>query len=376
MTSLQLATTFDQPRPMSQQAFHHSPADSPRQVRPASQASLHLAPVTTTANNFPPAIHGNDNNNGPVTAFPGHFRPFTPSMTLPMPIPNTSAFNPYPPPTAPPLLYFPNSSSPLYDAKNGQDMMRTYSHAHPMHSATDRTASTRYSPSPYSAGGLQHSPPSATVHHSSTNMSSIQPQPTIQVSADQGRNHMNYSMYNSYDTNVNNPNNANYPMSRSTSGASASDAGNEMGRLLTPHYYDQGHLSPHDDMRKLSDPMNNLGMSKNRLYPASYAPAYEANGGHGLGLGAHPQPTETYWRSNHNHNQLQQQQQYGGVEKHYALSSARGDVKPDLTMMNEDTEYERERRQQISDNRRLMEDVGLGQQTVSFFYSIDDIADG
>jgi hypothetical protein len=158
----------------------------------------------------------------------------------------------------------------------------------------------------------------------------------------------------------NNNNNGNYPMSRSTSGASASDAGNEMGRLLTPHYYDQGHLSPHDEMRKLSDPMNNLGM-KNRLYPASYAPSYEANNGHGLGLGAHPQPTELYWRTN----TTQGQQYGGGVGEHYNMSSVRGDVKPDLAMMGEDTEYERERRQQIMDNRRLMEDVGLGQQTVS-----------
>lgn len=106
--------------------------------------------------------------------------------------------------------------------------------------------------------------------------------------------------------------------------------------------------------------MMNLGVGiKNRLYPASYAPAYEVNGGHGLGLGAHPQPTELYWRANNNHGQGQQQ--YGGAGEHYNLSSIRGgDVKPDLTMMNEDTEYERERRQQILENRRLMEDVGLG----------------
>jgi len=54
------------------------------------------------------------------------------------------------------------------------------------------------------------------------------------------------------------------------------------------------------------------------------------------------------------------------------MSSVRGDVKPDLTMMGEDTEYERERRQQIMDNRRLMEDVGLGQQTVSNNPLVDD----
>jgi hypothetical protein len=107
-------------------------------------------------------------------------------------------------------------------------------------------------------------------------------------------------------------------------------------------------------MRKVSDSIMNLGMSKNRLYPASYAPAYESNGGHGLGLGPHPQPSELYFRGN----------QYGaGMGEHYALSSARGDVKPDLGMMDE-TDYERERQQQILSNRRLMEDVGLGQQNV------------
>jgi hypothetical protein len=49
------------------------------------------------------------------------------------------------------------------------------------------------------------------------------------------------------------------------------------------------------------------------------------------------------------------------------MSSARGDVKPDVSMMGHDTEYERERQQQIMENRRLFEDVGLGQQTVSPF---------
>lgn len=356
MTSLQLATTFDQPRPMSQQAFHHSPADSPRQVRPASQASFHLAPVST--NSFSPApIHSNDNGAGPLTSVPGLFRPFTPSMTLPMPIPNQS-YN-YPPPTAPPLSYYPTSSAPLYDAKNGQDMMRTYSHAHPMHSATDRTASTRYPSSPYSTGGMdQHSPPSASIHHSSYNMSSIQPQPTIHVSdPNQGRGHVNPSLFNNNGHNQYSNGN-NYPMSRSTSGASASDAGHEMGRLLTPHYQfeHRDHLSPHDDMRKVSDPMMNMGISKNRLYPASYASGYEQNGGHGLGLGAHPQPFEPYIRSG--------SIQYGGSNDHYATSSARGDVKPDMRVMDQ-TEYEMERSEQINANKRLLEEVGLGHLNVS-----------
>jgi hypothetical protein len=55
---------------------------------------------------------------------------------------------------------------------------------------------------------------------------------------------------------------------------------------------------------------------------------------------------------------------------HYALSSARGDVKPDLNTMGHDTEYERERQQQIMENRRLFEDVGLGQQTVGHSLSL------
>jgi hypothetical protein len=211
---------------------------------------------------------------------------------------------------------------------------------------------------------IQDSPPSASIHHSSYNMSSIQPQPTIHVSdPNQGRGHINPSLFNN---NGNYVNGSNYPMSRSTSGASASDAGHEMGRLLTPHYQfeHRDHLSSHDDMRKVSDPMMNMGISKNRLYPASYATAYEQNGNHGLGLGAHPQPSEHYLRAGGN--------QYGsgaGLNDHYAMSSARGDVKPDLRVMDE-TDYEMERSQQILANRRLLEDVGLGQQNVSQLFSL------
>jgi hypothetical protein len=343
---------------MSQQDYHHSPADSPLVHRPASQASHHLAPVAT--GHYSPALHS-EAHHAPLTSFPGQFRPFTPSLTLP----HTASYangnsNAYPPPTAPPLSYFPTTSAPIYDARHGQTMMRTTSHAHPMYS--EHTASTRYSPDPNSAGGLHHaSPPSATLpvpnHYP---MSSIQP--TISVSdsqnqhQNQSRGHINPSLFN------NNNDGGNYPMSRSTSGASASDAGHDMGRLLTPNYpYEaqlqgQGreYLSPIDEIPKVSDPMSAMGLGRNRLYPASYAPSYEQNGGHGLGLGPHPQLSELFFRGN----------PYGD---HYAMSSARGDVKPDVSMMGHDTEYERERQQQIMENRRLFEDIGLGQQTVSPF---------
>jgi hypothetical protein len=140
-----------------------------------------------------------------------------------------------------------------------------------------------------------------------------------------------------------------YPMSRSTSGASGvSDNGtNEMmggGRLLTPHYE---YRDSHDELRRVSDPA--MGITRDRLYPASYAPNYQAQGGHGLGLGAHPQPTEVYFR--------------GNPYAEYAMSSERGDVKPSLGLMHGahgDTEYERERQEQIMTNKRLLEEVGLG----------------
>lgn len=362
MTSIQLQTNFDPTRPVSQQAFH-SPADSPRPLhRPGSQASLHLAPVSTGHGNFSPALlsdHANGvdaagtGQNGPLTSFPGHFRPFTPAiMTLPMP---------HAPPSAPPLSYFPgvNAQSPIYDPRGGagtgaavgaQGMMRTMSHAHPMHSATEHTASTRYSPSPHSAGGMlnHESPPSATVNHShSTYPMSTISQPTINVQ-DEGRGHINPSLFNNTATN--------YPMSRSTSGAtSISDNGtNEMGRLLTPHYEYRDQLGGGgmNDMRKLSDP---LGISRDRLYPASYAPSYQAHGGHGLGLGPHPQPTDLYFRSNNPY------------ADHYAMSSERNDVKPIVGMLHAhggagDTDYERERQEQIMNNKRLLDDIGLGGQ--------------
>lgn len=340
MTSIHMSTSFDPPRPMSQQGLHSSPAVSPKPPgRSASQASLHLAPLSTGT--FSPALPPDSAGmqNGPLTSFPGQFRPFTPAaMTLP--IPHTASYAP-PPPSAPPMSFYPNSASTGYwDGRNGAPatgghaMMRTISHAHPMNSATEHTASTRYSPSPHSAGGLMNeSPPSASVNHSGYHMSHLT-QPTINVQDDgQMRSHINPSLFNNQNTN--------YPMSRSTSGASVSDNGNEMGRLLTPHYeYREG---VHDDMRKVSDPMN---FSRDRLYPASYAPSYQAHSGHGLGLGPHPQPTELYFRGN----------PYGD---HYALSSERSDVKPSASMLNAETEYERERQERIMENERLFQDVGL-----------------
>lgn len=129
------------------------------------------------------------------------------------------------------------------------------------------------------------------------------------------------------------------------------------GRLLTPQYE---YRDSHDDLRRVSDPT--IGMTRDRLYPASYAPSYQAQGGHGLGLGAHPQPTEVYFR--------------GNPYSEYALSSERNDVKPNMAMVHGETEYERERQEQIMNNKRLLEEVGLGGggagggaggQTVSLF---------
>lgn len=369
MASIQLQTNFE--RPMSQQSFHHhhnhnhnhhSPAISPKLARPASQTSLHLAPVTMSPALAPDTAMQSaaSNNNGPLTSFPGQFRPFTPAH-MPLPLPHHHYA---PPTTAPPLLsYFPQPQSASATATEpifgGQQMMRTISHGHPMHSAaTEHTASTRYSPSPHSAGGLLHqqqheSPPSASLQHNNNNtipMSSLHhQQPAINVQQDKndGRNgHVNPSLFwnpNSSNANANaNANaNVNYPMSRSTSGASETE---HLGRLLTPHY------EYRDDLRKVSDPMGQ-SQSRDRLYPASYAVGYQSNGGHGLGLGPHPQPSEIYYRGN----------PYG---EHYAMSSERSDIKPNVAMMATaaDTDYERERQEQIMNNKRLMEEVGLGGQ--------------
>jgi hypothetical protein len=182
--------------------------------------------------------------------------------------------------------------------------------------------------------------------------------------------HINPSLFNPNNNNnvMQGQQNPGHTMSRSSSGASASDAGNDASRLLTPHieYRDPMGNGPNgtvnsDDLRKVSDPMTyNVQSGRHRLYPQSLAPNYGMHEhGSGLGLGPHPQQHaggqgDIYLRGGYN----------GG--EHYAMSSERQEHKAPLGMMGLDTEYERQREAQIMDNRKLLEEVGLsGQSTVS-----------
>ncbi|EIW70077.1 hypothetical protein TREMEDRAFT_29918 [Tremella mesenterica DSM 1558] len=307
MTSVM--SNFDGPRPQSQHGIHSSPHESPRIPRPASQASLHLPPG---------AYHAPSPNEGhPLTAFPGggHSQPYKyqqpPGLSLPLP--NQGYMGGYPN-TAP---LFPGSA-PIYDARS-QPMMRTISQAHPMNSASEHMSS-RYSASPHSAtGNLNHdSPPSASLPNG-------QFIPGLHVSHD--NRHVNPALFS-----------GNMPgfsssMSRSTSGAS--EVGPD-GRLLTPHY---DALSPGEhELRKVSD-----SLGRNRPYQHGY-PGFEFQH-HGVNLGPHPQPDAVYYTR-------------GYPGDNYVMSDERG-MKPELATIGE-TDYERERQVNIINNKKLLDDVGLG----------------
>ena len=154
-------------------------------------------------------------------------------------------------------------------------------------------------------------------------------------------------------------------MSRSTSGAS--EAANDInGRLLTPHLdYRPGDspLNPHEaELRKVSDSLGRI--SSGRYYPHTLSPQLELQGGHhalGGGFGAHPQPDMSAYMN---------QNMPRGWGNDYALSAERGAMKAEMNIHGE-TDYERERAQQIMSNRKLLEDVGLGADgnTVSFHHA-------
>ena len=132
-------------------------------------------------------------------------------------------------------------------------------------------------------------------------------------------------------------------MSRSTSGAS--DAPHNVGhRLLTPHYEERHDRlnSSEQELRKVSD-----SLGRNRpFYPGTFTPNIDLLG-HGFGLGLHPQPEGDYFSR-------------GYSTEHFALSAERGETKPDIVGLHGDTEYERERAAQIMNNKKLLENVGLG----------------
>jgi hypothetical protein len=143
--------------------------------------------------------------------------------------------------------------------------------------------------------------------------------------------------------------NSSYPMSRSTSGAS--DAAGDTTRLLTPHYdHRHDHLSTEQELRKVSD---SLGRSSSRFYQGAMG-GYDT---HGLQLGPHPQPDGFYYGRS-------------SAGEHFTLSAERGDSKTFIPIEAE-TDYERERAQQMEQNKRLLEEVGLGGGT-----SVSDIKVG
>ncbi|ORX40946.1 hypothetical protein BD324DRAFT_612635 [Kockovaella imperatae] len=137
-------------------------------------------------------------------------------------------------------------------------------------------------------------------------------------------------------------------MSRSTSGAS--DAQEYSTRLLTPHseYRPLGHgpdpysgLSHDIEMRKMSESLGR--MPSNRLF----TPAFTFE--HVNQLGPHPQPAQPELNAG----------MARGWGAEFALSSERGDTKVGLNGGTE-TDYEREREQQIMTNKKLIEEMGLG----------------
>lgn len=339
MAAIQLNhSSFETPR--SQPSGIHSALPSPQLRRPSSQASLHLP----LHKDYSPLQH----SDLPMSAYPGaHPQPFKfyqPNMSLPMP-PSAHLNHQYPN-SAPPMAYYPEPQ-PIYDTRNSQPMFRTISHAHPMNSATDHTASSRYSSSPHSAtGAVNDGPASATLQGAAYSIHT----PMLNMQELDGR-HVNPNLFN----------NSNYPMSRSTSGATEeSEYG---GRLLTPGYdYRSEHLNPTElELRKVSD---SLGRANVRFYPQIATPAVDLQS-HAMGFPPYPHPQPGFY--------------YGRPSNidGFNMSAERSDTKPDLVSYQAENDYEREREMQIVSNRRLLEDVGLGGGNVrTEFCSLDEWADG
>lgn len=245
-------------------------------------------------------------------AAPLNLPPVNYSSPLPLDQGQTSAFATGPPPfrLSQPSPYMPSpaytSHLPSYQffpSAHDDKMGRTVSHAHPMESA-GYTASSRFSSSPHSATGIDMAPPSA------------------------GANYTWYASTPSFSLNDNdkhiNPNMLSYPMSRSTSGASGvSDADQ---RLMTPHLEYSEHLSPGiQDVRKVSD--SHRPFSKYESAPYLAPP----------GAQVYAQPGMAFWGRNDNQ----------------------------AMAMIPENDYERARQEQISGNKKLLEDLGLGHAAVS-----------
>ncbi|KAK4686147.1 hypothetical protein P7C73_g3984, partial [Tremellales sp. Uapishka_1] len=316
MTSVHLSSSFDNghSRPQSQ-AGHISPAESPRIQRPPSQPALHLPP----GGNYSPLL-GHDSH--PMSAYPSaHAQPYRPYQPTSLSLPPPQMYSGYPS-SAPPMPYY---NTPLFDSR----MMRSVSHAHPLHSASDQTAS-RYSESPHSAG-MQDAPPTASQPYP--------PGPPYGYTHEDGRHGINTSLLSG----------GGYAMSRSTSGGSDTPA--EMNsRLLTPHYEGyprngDGYLIPTEqELRKVSDSLGGSRGSSGRFFPNSM--------GYDHPVPPHPQPDHMFYNR-------------GYPFDHFAVSAERGDTKPDIALLQGDTPYERARNSNIEHNRKLLNDLGLeGQQPV------------
>ena len=210
-------------------------------------------------------------------------------------------------PSPAPAFVPPYSASyyPVFDVKN-----RTVSHAHPMYSA-DHTASSRYSSSP-PAHATHLAPPSAAPPTAQWQQNPHLQTPVLSVHepAHDGRQHINPSMIS-------------YSMSRSASNGSASDA--DVNNLLTPHLGYREQISPGpQELHKVSD---NL-----RPYDNKYDGYQNGN--------VYNQPGMTYWGRT-----PQPPQMHTFAERKEEFY---------------DNEYERERQAQISGNKRLLEELGLG----------------
>jgi hypothetical protein len=315
MTTLQLTPSFD-PRPHSHQGIAHSPSSSPPHIaRSASQASSHL-PVQAILQS--PAL---SHDHFP-SAYPSSvYRPYQPNhLTVQSPHHN--------------FVYPHNTPSmPLYSASSGYErsaqMVRTMSHAHPLNSA-EPTASSRYSSSPHLTGQHLDGPASASYHWQMGT-------PALSIHEPEIR-HINPSVF---DRNVSMMSvDGNYAMSRSTSGASdAADA----QRLMTPHLEYRDQLSPAAaDMRKVSD--SSTGRYPRYTGMERYAPQQ-----------GYPQPQPQYWgrdpsgsQTTLDNRRYTEQQDHQQHQQHH-----------DLAVVPEN-EYERERLEQISGNRKLLEGLGLG----------------
>lgn len=311
-----MQTSLEGVRPQSHQGINSSPpASSPHIPRPVSQASLHLAPATNGG--YSPSLV-QQTSPLPFSAYPMvHAQPMRQFQhgNMALPVPHT-AFTGSGFPNAQPMQYY-AAPEQYFDTRGSQPMIRTISHAHPMTSATEHTASSRYSASPHSF--THEAPPTAGY-------------PSFNFSEPDER-HINPAIFNSF------------PMSRSTSGAS--DMADVNARLLTPSYDPPMHY--HEaELRKVSDSLGSLGRIPSGKYHGNTLSPHMEVMSPNIGLGPHSQPDMGMYVN-----------AAKGWGSDFALSAERG--KNDMPFQAQaDTDYERERAEQIMNNKKLLEDIGLG----------------